>query len=353
MSKFVNRNELKDYEWDHVSKKWHRPRIERDLMKAYSLRNSIIGLRRVALLFTLLACFLMLTIITASRWAYVSLIPLYIYYFFFGFLVALAHELQHKTVFAKKHDTLSEILFYFVQTLIWNGPVHARISHRLHHRYTMIKGFDPETNWPDVFTSSWIRRKMIELVSKIFIIGALIEVCKDILKLVKRSLGIKDDMMTKFCSKDECRKIQVESLIILAIHFGIIIYTIVSGNWLVFFLITIAWQVGSGFESIWHSTEHIGKIYNVNDQVLCTRSVKVGPLLKQIYFGLDDHIEHHIYPAIPSYQLPHIHKLLEQSQDEPIGVFACWKEMLRIGREKDKSVDNEWVPYVIWTKLNK
>lgn len=121
--------------------------------------------------------------------------------------------------------------------------------------------------------------------------------------------------------------------------------------WMALLLITIAWQIGSGFEGIWHNTEHIGRIYNVNDQLLCTRSVKVNPFIKLIYFGLDDHIEHHIYPSVPSCNLPELHKLMEDMQDEPISVMACWKEIFHIALEKDRKPQNEFIPEVVYDKL--
>jgi len=63
-----------------------------------------------------------------------------------------------------------------------------------------------------------------------------------------------------------------------------------------------------------------------------------------IYWGLDDHVDHHIFPAVPSRNLPRLHRLLHADLPEPLGLLACWREMFEIAREKDHRPENEYVP---------
>ena len=89
----------------------------------------------------------------------------------------------------------------------------------------------------------------------------------------------------------------------------------------------------------------------MNDQRLVTRSVKVNPLIKRIYWGLDDHVEHHLFPAIPSRNLPKLHQILYPIEAKPRGLVNCWKEIFAIGREKDSQSKHEYVPIPIeWLK---
>jgi len=85
------------------------------------------------------------TILAAQSSILLTIPILYFYYFLYGFWVAFGHELQHKTVFNRSLDNFSEVVFFIVQILMWSSPRYARISHRLHHRYTMVCGKDPET----------------------------------------------------------------------------------------------------------------------------------------------------------------------------------------------------------------
>jgi fatty acid desaturase len=151
-------------------------------------------------------------------------------------------------------------------------------------------------------------------------------------------------MMREQCTEQDCRVIRIESAAILLVHAAVIVTAVIFKTWWPVLFVTIAWQVGSGMETLWHSTEHIGRAYNVNDQRLATRSVKVGRVLRLLYGGLDDHVDHHLYPAVPSRNLPKLHQILKENLPEPRGMLDCWKEMFAIAREKDAHPSSEYVP---------
>ena len=152
-ARFATREELAGCEWDNQRKDWKRPKVDRDVLKKLSERSTRNGILRVAWFVLLLTASAIAAVYVGTINPWLAIPVLYLYYFFYGFWVAIAHELQHKTVFAESADWFSEILFFFVQVIIWNSPTYARISHRLHHRYTMVRNVDPETDWPEVITS--------------------------------------------------------------------------------------------------------------------------------------------------------------------------------------------------------
>lgn len=341
---FIPRDKLTPYEWDSQLQQWQRPDLDRETLRRLSERSTWNGLARVGLFVCFLGISAAATILV-SRHSLLWAIPLlYVYYFFYGFWVAIAHELQHKVVFAKSFDWFSEILFFLVQVLMWNSPRYARVSHRLHHRYTMVRGIDPETPWPDVITSKFVKGTLRALILKMLVVGALPELGRNVMQQIRRALGTKDDMMRHHCTPADIAVIRIESAAILLIHIAIVAAAIVFLRWEWIALITLAWQIGSPIESLWHITEHIGRLYNVNDQRLCTRSIRVSPFLRLIYWGLDDHVDHHMFPAIPSRHLPELHALLKRDLPEPRTMIGCWKEMLAIAREKDVRPGNEYVP---------
>jgi fatty acid desaturase len=283
--------------------------------------------------------------VTAAQIHWVLAIPvLYGYWFLYGFWVALAHELQHKIVFAKSMNGFSEFIYFFVQAVIWNSPRYARISHQLHHRCTMVRGVDPETAWPEVITTKWLRAYLRDIILNILVIGAPKSLFYAMKIQLDRIMGKKDRMMTDHCTGKDCQKIRIESAAIVLFHGVIIAAAVIFKTWWPILFVTIAWQVGSCMETLWHSTEHIGRAYNINDQRLATRSVKVSPALRLLYGGLDDHVDHHLYPAVPSRNLPKLHQLLKEQLPEPRSMLDCWKEMFTIAREKDVRPANEYVP---------
>jgi fatty acid desaturase len=279
---FASRDNLSEFEWDNQRKDWKRPKMDREVLRKLSERSTVNGLLRVAYSLFLLT----LTAIAV----------LYAYYFFYGFWVAIAHELQHKTVFAESAGRFSEILFFFVQILIWNSPTYARISHKLHHRYTMVRGIDPETDWPEVVTTRWLRNFVLGLVLRMLVVGSVVELFKSV-------------------------RTQLERAAVPAA-------AIVLGVWQLLVFITIA-QIGSAFEQLWHMTKHVGRPYNVNDHRLNTRSIHVSWFIKLIFWGLDDHVDHHLYPVVPSRSLPQLHRILEKDLPDPDTIFGCWGRDVR------------------------
>lgn len=341
---FTPRSELSAYEHNSEKEVWKRPELDREVLKQLSQRSTVNGLLRIGVFIVFLVISAVATLYVVRNSLFLAIPLLFIYYFIYGFFVAIGHELQHKTVFAKSCDWLSEIIFFIIQAIMWNSPRYARISHQLHHRYTMVRGVDPETNWPEVITSKWLRKFLLSLILRILVIGAIPELIYSVKQQIHRIMGKKDIMMSNHCSDKDIGVIRMESLAILMIHVAVIIGAILFRRWELLFFVTFAWQIGSAIEALWHVTEHIGRLYNVNDHRLNTRSVRVNPFIKLIYWGLDDHVDHHLFPAVPSRNLPKLHNFLEKHLAKPMNIIDCWREMFAIAREKDKHPQTEYVP---------
>jgi fatty acid desaturase len=341
---FKPRQQLADFEWELTQSFKNRVDLDRETIRTLSERSNLHGLLRVALFSAALVLLAWGSITAASLHGALAILPLYGYWFLYGFLVALGHELQHKMVFRSTWEPFSEIIYFLVQVCMWNSPRYARISHRLHHRFTMVRGIDPETDWPAVITSAWLRRYLRGTLSSIFVVGVPRKLAGDIRIQIARIIGKKDRMMRDHCSEKDCRRIRMESAAILAIHVGVVAASLWFWTPWPVLLVTVAWQIGSAMESLWHSTEHIGRIYDVNDQRLATRSVRVSPLIRLLYGGLDDHVDHHLFPSVPSMNLPKLHQALSRDLAPPLSMIGCWREMFAIAREKDVRADSEFVP---------
>ncbi len=342
-ARFAARDQLSGFEWDFQRKDWKRPPVDREVLKTLSKRSTPNGLLRIAWFLFLLAVPAVAAIYVGHVNLWLTIPVLYVYYFFYGFWVAIAHELQHRTVFAESADWFSEIFFFIVQVVIWNSPTYARISHKLHHRYTMVRGVDPETDWPEVITTRWLRGLLIGLVLQILVVGAVVELAKDMWTQFSRAIGRRNRMMRDHCSEKEITAIRIESAAILLIHLAVAAVAIAFHAWAVLALFTIAWQIGSPIEKLWHSTKHIGRPYNVNDHRLNTRSIRVSRFVKSFFWGLDDHVDHHLFPVVPSRNLSKLHRILSRDLPVPDNIFGCWIEMFEISREKDQDPRREFV----------
>jgi fatty acid desaturase len=342
-ARFAIRDELTGSEWDNQRKGWKRPKIDREVLKKLSERSTVNGLLRILYFVGLLTVSAVATAYVSHYSLWLAIPVLYVYYFFYGFWVAIAHELQHKIVFAEPQDWLSEIFYFFVQTIMWNSQTYARVSHKLHHRYTMVREIDPETDWPEVITSRWLRRFLVYLVLRVLVVGALVEFGKAVWLQVWRAAGGKDRMMRDQCTERELAAIRRESLAILLVHAAVAAAAIAFHVWPLLLFVTLAWQIGSPIEILWHATKHLGRPYNVNDHRLNTRSIRVGWFIRTFFWGLDTHVDHHLYPVVPSRNLPKLHRILEKDLPDADNIFGCWAEMFEISKEKDKDPKREFL----------
>ena len=55
---------------------------------------------------------------------------------------------------------------------------------------------------------------------------------------------------------------------------------------------------------VWGLTQHMGLKESTKDHRESTRSVRLNPIFSFIYWKMEYHIEHHMFPMVPSYKLP-------------------------------------------------
>ena len=78
-----------------------------------------------------------------------------------------------------------------------------------------------------------------------------------------------------------------------------------------------------------HFIQHAGLTNNVQDHRLSTRSVKLNPVLNFLNWNMEYHLEHHMFPMIPSYNLKKLHELIKD-QLPPIkkNLWQTYKEII-------------------------
>ena len=62
-----------------------------------------------------------------------------------------------------------------------------------------------------------------------------------------------------------------------------------------------------------NNTQHAGLIDNSNDFRKSCRTIFLNPFLSFLYWKMNYHIEHHMYPGVPFYNLPKLHNAIYQS----------------------------------------
>ena len=84
-----------------------------------------------------------------------------------------------------------------------------------------------------------------------------------------------------------------------------------------------------------NNLQHAGLQDNVPDFRLCVRTVILNPFLSFLYWHMNYHTEHHMYAAVPCYNLAKLHQLIKSDLSPcPHGLFHAWKQLAMILRRQ-------------------
>ena len=76
------------------------------------------------------------------------------------------------------------------------------------------------------------------------------------------------------------------------------------------------------------ATQHFGMAQNIRDHRHTTRTMMVSPLLQLLYWNMNYHIEHHMFPQVPFHALPKLHRAIKDQCPLPTrGVLRAMREI--------------------------
>ena len=77
---------------------------------------------------------------------------------------------------------------------------------------------------------------------------------------------------------------------------------------------------------IWGLTQHMGLKEDTKDHRESTRSVRLNPIFSFIYWKMEYHIEHHMFPMVPSYNLPKLYDAIKDQLQNLKHCFEAYKD---------------------------
>ena len=91
-------------------------------------------------------------------------------------------------------------------------------------------------------------------------------------------------------------------------------------------VVSLAPFYGGGLHYLCNNSQHAGLRDNVPDYRLCCRTIYLNPFFRFLYFHMNYHTEHHMYAAVPCYNLPRLHRLIRHEMPAcPRGLIATWR----------------------------
>ena len=98
-------------------------------------------------------------------------------------------------------------------------------------------------------------------------------------------------------------------------------------------------------------TQHAGLREDVLDHRMSTRTVYMNPVFRFLYLNMNYHVEHHMFPSVPYYNLPALHEEIKAYLPPPkTSVLAAYRELLHAVRMQQKDttweIERGWEPPV-------
>jgi fatty acid desaturase len=318
---------------------WYRSPLDRATMEALNARSDWQGFLQTGGYLGLLA------LTGAAAW-YASrhlpwpllLVALFVHGTFFAFLVNAFHEFCHRTVFRTK--LLNTVFLYIVSFLGWHNPVLFWTSHQEHHKYTLHPPADLEVVLPVKLTFGDFAKNAI--VNPWGFYGRL----KGVVRLsLGRLEGEWENHLFPASAVGLRRRLFTWARILLIGHVLIVAVSFYFHLWLLPVLITFAPFYGGWLQYLCNNCQHVGLQDNVADYRLCCWTVIMNPFLSFVYWRMNYHTEHHMYAAVPCYNLAKLHAQIETDlQPCPRGLLAVWQQIVAILRQQQTDSGYQYVP---------
>lgn len=257
-----------------------------------------------------------------------------------NFYINGMHELGHGTVF--KTRALNAFFVRVVSFFGWNHPDMFTASHQRHHRYTLHPPDDQEVILPVTLTV----KNFVE--QAIFNPRGLIWVVKYSWRIAAGRIGTEGGWEAVCFPVDQPqlrRAPVIWARCVLAGHISIALVSLYFGLWIIPILVSCAPFIGGWLFFLCNNSQHVGRHDNVPDFRLCCRTILPNPVVRFLYWQMNYHTEHHMYAAVPCYNLKRLHEAIRHELPPCHGLIGAWREIGGIMRQQ--AADPAYKPEIV------
>ncbi len=304
-----------------VNADWYKCPVPRPVMKSLMQRDDAHAIRDTLLWYTLILA-------TAALFVYGWVAGwnagvLFAAYFVYATLYCSPadsrwHESSHGTAF--KTRWMNDLLYQFACFQVLRRPTKWRWSHTRHHTDTLVTGRDPEIAVP----------VPTDLLGTLLNVFAIKNGPKELMAVLRNALGsISDDEKT-FVPEMEWPKLVREARVWVLVYAVVIGAALAYQSWLPVLLIgLLPGMLGAWLYNYTGFTQHAGLPENVTDHRQNCRTVYMNPVLRFLYWNMNYHVEHHMFPMVPYHALPKLHEAIKADCPPPYqSTFEAYAEIV-------------------------
>jgi fatty acid desaturase len=299
-----------------VQASWYRCAVPRPVLKALMQRRDATAIRDTVLWYLLiLGAGVLAWLAVGTVWS----VPAFLLYgtLYAGPADSRWHEAGHGTAFRTRW--MNDLLYQLASFQVMRRPTVWRWSHARHHTDTLVTGRDPE----------------IQVQLPVNLATVLLDFCGlklgpgELRKMLVNAAGRMIEEEKDFVPETEWRRVFRESRAWLAIYALVLGASLYWMSWLPLLFIGLPSLYGGWLYNFFGLTQHAGLPENVLDHRLNSRTVLMNPVFRFLYWNMNYHVEHHMFPMVPYHALAGLHEAIKTDCPAAYpGIWAAYKEVI-------------------------
>ena len=292
-----------------VGANWYKPAVPRSVMKELMGRRDADAIRDTILWYALILGAGALAVLSlGTPWA----IPAFLLYgtLYAGPADSRWHETGHGTAF--KTRWMNDLLYQVASFQVMRRPTVWRWSHARHHTDTLVTGRDLEVQAqlpinPMGLFADFIGLKLAPT---------------EFVKALLNATGHLSDEEKSFIPEMEWPKAINQARAWVAIYALVVGACLYLSSWVPLLFIGLPSVYGAWLYNFFGLTQHACLPENVLDHRLNCRTVMMNPAFRFLYWNMNYHVEHHMFPMVPYRALPRLYEAVKD--DCPPAYASTW-----------------------------
>ena len=254
------------------------------------------------------------------------------------FFSAPHHELCHGTVFKTKR--LNEIFLRIFSTLGLQNFHIYKMSHSYHHRFTLHRIADKEVVLPKTPSLKFIY--LLQLFTFNITGGfesrglfptmrGLFRVAADRMEQPYNEWGT--ELYAEF--PEERLKAVHWARYLIAVHLSFAVFAVLIGYPILILIVSLHPFIGNWLRYFVGAPMHCGLRSDVSDFRKCVRTITLDPISEFLYWHMNWHLEHHMFAAVPCYNLKKLYEAVAEDMPKPRTLIGSWQEMLAVVKQQE------------------
>ena len=317
-----------------VNAVWYKTALPRPMLKELMRRTDTPAIRDILLWYSLiLAAGVTAVLSLDSAWA----VPALLIYgtLYAGPADSRWHECGHGTAF--KSARLNDLVYQLASFQVMRRPTVWRWSHARHHSDTLITGRDPEIQ---------VQVPVRPLAVFADFIGLKLAPT-EFVKTVVNATGRMIEEEKTFVPESQWPCVIREARLWIGVFAIVVAVALVGKSWLPLLLVGLPSIYGGWLYNFFGLTQHACLPENVLDHRLNSRTVSMNPIFRFLYWNMNYHIEHHMFPMVPYHALPRLHEAVKADCPPAYpSLWAAYREMVpglwRQWRDPSYAVRRTW-----------